>query len=458
MKIVIIGGSHAGIMVADNLLQITSEHEIEIYDRNFVSSFATEDISAYIRGDIDKLTNLHFDTDKITNSEKVHLFQAHTVINLNTYLHQLTILDRKQNKIFKKNYDKLVIASGASHRLPNILGVENNNIISVRSYRQAEILKEKLANSQRVAVIGDGRSGIELALSIKKLQKDVHIFAQHDSLAIGYVGQKASIWLQKLMDDNGVTIHNQSEVLEFQQQANNAIILKTTQGEYTTDLVILALGFVPSTFFIKKGIDIRLNGAILVNDYLQTSDADIYALGDCTDVNFKSNLKIIETRSSTRAVRQAFVVAHNILGQRYRFVPLQNTSSLQVFDNWFSQTGLTLEQAKNLGYQANLISYEGPYIQEYENKTSQVTVYLTYDIDNRQILGVQIICHKNISQCISSVAIMIQNKNTIDDLAQADILYEQGNGMPLNFLNIVAQRAVTFERHMGRDKPIITLR
>ena len=148
----------------------------------------------------------------------------------------------------------------------------------------------------------------------------------------------------------------------------------------------------------------------------------------------------------------------NIFDQDYRFVPLQSTSGLQVFDGWVAQTGLTLEKAKSWDFNANLVSYEGPWIQEYGKISSQVTVHLTYDIPSRKILGVQIMCDRNVSQFASFVSVMMQNENTIDDLSQADILYEQGNGMPLNFLNFVAQRAVDYEKRQGRDWPKINLR
>lgn len=458
MKIVIIGGSHAGMMAADELLRIAPENEIEIYDRNLVSSFAAEDISAYVRGDVDQLTNLHFDETTVKSSEKVRVYQAHSVISLNTNLHQVTIVDKKQSHTFTTNYDKLIIASGATNRLPIIPGVESENVLVARSFRQVEILQKKILASHKIAIIGAGRSGIEFALAARKLQKNVQIFEHNDQLAIHYVGNKLSGWLQKQLSQNGIGIHNHTAVEEFQQQADGSLILKTNQGDFTADLVLLAFGFVPSTTFVKNELKTQLDGSITVNEYLETTAPDVYAIGDCASVSgVYGTKKTLATRLATRTMRQAFVAAHNVFGQHYRFVPLQSTSGLQVFDEWFAQSGLTLEKAQEWGYQANLVSYEGPWIQEYGGITSHVVVHLTYEISSRKILGIQITCDQNVSQFASIVAVMMQNGNTIDDLAQADILYEQGNGMPLNFLNFVAQRAVTVEKKQGRDQPKITL-
>ena len=458
MKIVIIGGSHAGMMAADELLRIAPENEIEIYDRNLVSSFAAEDISAYVRGDVDRLTDLHFDETSIKNSRKVKIFQAHSVIGLSTKLHQITIVDKNRSHTFTISYDKLIIASGATNRLPIIPGVESENVLVARSFRQVEVLQKKILASHKIAIIGAGRSGIEFALAAHKLQKDVQIFERNDQLATHYVGNKLSLWLQKQLSQNGIGVHNQTVVEEFQQQADGSLILKTNQGDFTADLVLLAFGFVPSTTFVKNELKTQLDGSITVNEYLETTEPDVYAIGDCASVIDKNSAKkTLATRLATRAMRQAFVAAHNVLGQHYRFVPLQSTSGLQVFDEWFTQAGLTLEKAQEWDYQANLVSYEGPWIQEYGEINSHVVVHLTYDISSRKILGVQITCNQNVSQFASIVAVMMQNGNTIDDLAQADILYEQGNGMPLNFLNFVAQRAVTVEKNQGRDRPQITL-
>lgn len=457
MKIVIIGGSHAGMMAADEILRCDPDNEVEIYDRNKVSSFAAEDIPAYIRGDVDFLTDLHFDTEMVKNSQRVRIFQAHSVVGLDTKFHQLTIVNKKTSQTFVRSYDKLIIASGATNRLPLIPGVENENVLVARSYRQVEVLKEKMNSNHKITVIGAGRAGLEFALAARKINKDVQIFDKDESLAIHYVGEKVSGWLQEQMKENGISVRTQINVEEFQQQKDGQLVIKTDQGDFTTDIAILAFGFVPNTVFVKNELETSLDGLICVNKYLETSAPDVYAIGDCASVKFGNGKKVLRTRLATRALRQAFVAVHNIFGQKLSFVPMQKTSGLRVFDKWFAQTGMTLENALKNEFTANLVSFEGPWIQEYGEISSHVVVHLTYDIPSRKLLGVQIMCNRNVSQYASIVAVMIQNENTIDDLAQADILYEQGNGMPLNFLNFVAQRAVRFEEKQSRGHPRITI-
>ncbi|GBG95320.1 NADH oxidase [Ligilactobacillus salitolerans] len=458
MKIIIIGGSHAGMFAAEELIRTAPQSEVIVYDRSQVPTFAKESIPNYLAGEIDSLEEMHFDADLAAKSTNIKVCRNHSVLSVDSAGHQLEVVDMATSKVFTEHYDRLIVASGAANRLPLIPGVEDDNILLVRSFYQVQNLRKKIAAKQRIVIVGGGQAGLEFTVIARELGKEVHLLERSQCIGEGSFSSNTSQWLEEQLKQKGVLLHDVCHLKGVEHQADGSLLVKTNQENFETDLIIIAMGFVPNTSFIENELETDLEGAILVNEYLQTSSQDIYAIGDCATVKFKDGRGSLNTRLSTRATRQGFVAAHNILGSHYKFIPLQGTTGLRIFDHWLAQCGYTLLAAKSRGFDVGEVTYKGPWIQEYQGISSYVDVHVVYDRSTRQLLGVRVISAENVLQYISVVAVMLQNKNTIDDLAQADILYEQGNGMPVNFMNFAAQRAVTYERLHGRDNARITLR
>ena len=184
------------------------------------------------------------------------------------------------------------------------------------------------------------------------------------------------------------------------------------------------------------------NGAIITNEYMQSSDPDIYAAGDSTAVHYNPTGKDAYIPLATNAIRQGTIVGTNLFGNTMHDMGTQSSSGLNLYGTTMVSSGLTLENAKEAGFDAAAVTVEDNYRPEFMPTTTPVLMTLVWDKKTRQILGGQFMSEHDVSQSANIISLCIQDKHTIDYLAFVDMLFQPHFDRPFNYVNILGQAAV----------------
>lgn len=457
MKVVIIGATHAGTLAAQEILKNYPETEVTVYERHDNFTFLSCGISLYIDGQANHLEDFFYATPEELRQLGATVKDSHDVVQIDSANKTVTVADMKTGNVFTDAYDKLVMATGSSIKMPPMFNVDRSQVLLCKNYQEAKEIYEASQHSERVAIVGAGYAGTEFSESFAKIGHEVHLFQNKDQILNNYLDKEAADRATKLLTDHGVNVHLNHAVTAFVGNDDETITIDTDQGEYNVDIAIASTGFKPNTGLLKGQVDLSPEGALVINDQMQTSDPDIYAAGDCAVVRYNPTGKLAYVPLASNALRQGFLVAHNMLGKRvYPYMGTQGTSAMKLFDYCLATTGLTLDQAENKGFNAKKAVYSGTWRPAYMPSTDALNIDLVYDIDTRKILGAQLFSKHEITQSANALSIAIQNNNTIDDLALVDMLFQPNFDFPFNYLNLVAQNAVKQEREAGRDNPKFT--
>lgn len=374
----------------------------------------------------------------------------HDVISINAKEHTVLAQDLKTKAMVHDHYDKLLIATGSLTAIPAISGIESPRVMLGKTCDEANQLYAVAKNSYRIAIVGGGYAGVEFAEGYRKSNHEVHLIEKDHYLLHEYLSPTMSEKVKQLLIENGVHVMTDTLVTQFNDLPNDKINLKSTNCDCDVDLVTVAPGTVPQSDLVKGQVNIAENGAIITDPYMGTSDPDIFAAGDATEVHFNPTFTTAYIPLASHAIRQGMLAGINIFNKRVRTMGTQATTGMLLFDKTIAATGLTLENAQKAHFNAASVIYEGNYRPDFMPTTAKVTVELVYDKDSRKVLGAQMMSDHEISQSANTMSVVIQNGNTIDELALLDMLFSPNFDQPFNYLNLVAQKAVDQEHGFWR--------
>jgi NADPH-dependent 2,4-dienoyl-CoA reductase/sulfur reductase-like enzyme len=207
-------------------------------------------------------------------------------------------------------------------------------------------------------------------------------------------------------------------------------------------MVIMCVGFRPSTELLKDKVDMLPNGAIIVDKYMKTSNPDIFAAGDSAVVHYNPTDSVSYIPLATNAVRQGLLVGANINEDTLAYRGTQGTSGLYLFGWKIGSTGMTIENALNSGIDADFVYLEDNYRPEFMPTTENVMMQLVFEKQTKRILGAQLMSKYDITQSANTLSLAIQNKMTVEDLAISDFFFQPHFDRPWNYLNLLAQEAL----------------
>lgn len=458
MRVVIIGCTHAGTAAARQILREHPTTDLIIYERHDNISFLSSGISLYLDHEVDSLDAMFYATPAELTKLGATVKTEHDVLQINAKQRTLRVVDMQTGKVSVDHYDRLIMATGSSVMMPPLQGIDEEHVLLCKDYAQAQRIYATAQDHQRIAIVGAGYVGTELAESYARTDHDVQLFQSRDHILNNYVDPEFSQWAVDKLRDHGVQVYLNHRVRSFSADDNDQIQIETNNGNYSADLVIVCTGFVPNTQMLMGQVKMDRHGALLINDYVQTSDPAIYAAGDCCIVNFNPLEEPAYTPLATNAVRQGALAGKNVFGNQQLYLGTQATSALQLFEECVATTGLTYDHALEHDLPAERVVYQGNWRPDYMPSTDPITIALVYNRETREILGCQLHSRHEITQSANALSIAIQNGNTIDDLAFIDMLYQPNFDEPFNYLNLVAQKAVAQERAAGRDQPRLTVK
>lgn len=456
MKVIIVGSTHAGTAAAKQILIRHPETDVTVYERHDNISFVSSGIYLYLTGKIKRLEDMFYSSPDDLREMGATVRTQHNVLRIDTAKKTMQVADMQTGRVFEDDYDKLIMTTGSSVAVPPIIGIDQANVLLCKNYQQAQEIYKTAKDHHHIAVIGAGYMGTELAESYAETNHEVSLFQSHGHILNNYIGNELSDRAVQLLRDHGVHVHLNQRVTSFENTEDDRVSIEGPDQEYEVDLAIVCTGFVPNTELLRGQVDMDRHGAIIINDYVQTSNPDIYAAGDSCVVNFNPTGKPAYTPLATNALRQGALAGINVFGDIQPYVGTQATSAMKLFDYTLATSGLTYSAAQRDHLPVRHAIYDGPYRPKYMPNPTELIIDLVYDYETRQILGAQFWSEHDVSQSANTISVMIQNGNTIDDLSYVDMLFQPNFDEPFNYLNLVGQQAVEQERQLGNDEPRIT--
>ncbi|WP_427814101.1 FAD-dependent oxidoreductase [Enterococcus sp. 22-H-5-01] len=443
MKVVVVGCTHAGTAAVKNILANHPDAEVTVFERNDNISFLSCGIALYVGGVVKDPAGLFYSNPEELTSLGASVNMEHDVTNIDTDNKKVTAKDLKTNEEKVIDYDKLVVTTGSWPIIPPIKGIQSKNVLLCKNYNQANQIIEKAKDAKKVVVVGGGYIGIELVEAFAESGKEVTLIDGLSRILNKYLDQPFTDLLEKELVDRGVTLALGENVNEFVADETGAVTkVVTPSNEFDADMVILCVGFRPNTDLLKDKVEMLPSGAIKVNEYMQSSNPDIFSAGDSTVVHYNPTGQHQYIPLATNAVRQGMLVGKNLVEQKVKYRGTQGTSGLYLFGWTIGSTGLTKESAALNGIDVNVTVIEDNYRPEFMPTTEKVLMEIVSEKGTNKILGAQFLSKYDITQSANTLSVAIQNNMTLEDLALQDFFFQPHFDRPWNYLNILAQAAL----------------
>ncbi len=427
MKIVILGGVAAGAKAAAKARRILPEAEINLYTDDTHVSYSACGLPYYIEGNFEDYRMLLVRSPEEFEETGVHIHLRNRAVKIIPCCKQVLIQDLDNNKAMLVDYDKLIIATGASPIIPPIKNISLKNIFTVRKIEDGIAIKEKALQSKKAVIIGGGYIGIEMLEALVKQNIHVTLFEYSDYIMRHFDSDMSTLIYEQLISaSNGrFEIYTSELVTEFSGDNNGVNAVKTGSGRVLeSDMVIVAAGAVPNVEIAREaGIAIGETGAIKVNNKMQTNFEDIYACGDCVEENqIISNTKIWMPLGSN-ANKEGRTAAINACGGEDRFHGVLGSAVTRCLSLTMSLTGLTVETAEKLGYEPVFVKVTKNDKVGYMPDVNNITLKLVADKKTGLLLGCQAVGAGDADKRVNIVTSALLAKMTVEEFFKNDITY-----------------------------------
>ncbi len=441
MKVVVIGCTHAGTAASLNIAKLYPEAEVTVYERNDNVSFLSCGIALYIGGVIADPNGLFYSSPKELADAGVKTKMKHEVLSVDINAKTLKVKNLETGEEFEDNYDKLVATIGSWPIQPPIEGSDLENVVLCKNWEHANNIIERSKNVEKVVVVGAGYIGVELVEAFEMNGKKVTLIDAEERILSKYLDKEYTDMCENTMKEKGITIATGEMVQKLTGEDGKVKAIHTTKGAHEADMVVLCIGFRPNTNLLKGQVEMLGNGAIIVDEYMQTSVKDVYAAGDCCSIHYNPTDSTGYIPLATNAVRMGTLVAKNLMKPTVKHMGTQGTSGIKIYEHNISSTGLTEARAKAEGINTGVVSITDNNKPEFMPHYDSVKLKLVYDKDSRRVLGGQITSLADVTQMMNTLSVVIQNKMTVEELAFTDFFFQPHYGKAWNLLNIAALAA-----------------
>lgn len=453
-KILIIGGVAAGPKAAARARRLAPDAEITIVERGNLVSYAGCGMPFYLSGEVSKFEHLFETTYGVIRDANYFWREKGCKMLTRT---EAKSIDREKKEVLVENletgeqytlpYDKLVLATGASPVTPPIEGLNLKGVHRLNHPDDAQAIKKSLEENEvdEVIIVGAGLIGLEAADALSKLHLFTTVVELQDQVLPGLLDPDMAAWLRRKLEDAGVEFKLGQKVLRIEgDEEGNVTGVVTDKEKLDGQMVIIAVGVRPNVELAKQaGLKLGKTGAIAVNEYLQTSDPDIYALGDCIEnTHLITGEKVYIPLAST-ANRQGRVVGDNVTGGNSTFKGILGTTVLQVMGYNVGRTGLGEKQARELGY--SVITALNNTFDRTHYHPDHGMMMMKYIIDEKtgRLLGAQGQGTGDVVKRIDVLATAITFGATMEDIANLDLGYAPPFSTPID----VAQHTANIARN-----------
>jgi len=434
IKIVIIGGVAAGPKAAAKCRRLDQKAEITIIEKGYNFSYAGCGMPYYVSGQVSDSSELmETATGQIRGAEYFKNAKAITAMNRTEALS----IDRTKKSVRIKNleteiesnleYDKLILGTGATPAVPPIEGIKLLNIHTLHSIEDCEAVKNLIdKGSKNAVIVGGGLIGMEMAEAFRKKGLNVTIVEMLPHI-LTYLDYSIAKLVENHLKDKGCTILSSLKVISFSHEDGSIKVSRVNLSDgnnIPADFVLIAAGVRPNSLLAKEaGLEIGSFGGIDVNEYMQTSDPDIYAAGDCVEYYNRLTRKKVFAPFGSTANRAARIAAINVMGGEAKFPGILTSSICKLFDYNIGMTGLSEREAKKMGYDVISCVCPAPDKPHFMPTSKPIIVKMIADKSTGKLLGVQVIGHGDVSKRVDVMAMALTNEMTAFELANVDLAY-----------------------------------
>lgn len=439
MKIVVVGGSAAGMSFAAKYKRNQPSDEVIVLDKRNYISFGACGLPYFAGGMFDDTERMISRTPEQAIKSGLDVRIETEMVTLDRVEKQITV--RHQGKESIIDYDMLVIATGARPIVPPFGEYNPENVHTLTSMEDGLAVKEALKDSskQRICVIGGGFIGLEVFDAAHELGKDITIIEREPHVMSRQFSPEMIGVVEGAIRESGAELKTGCSVSAIRDTDTGGYTVETDNGNVETDVVIMSLGFKPNTEFFE--LPKAVNGALLVNEYGATEDPHIYAVGDCAVVHHMALGKSVYVPLATTANKQARMMADKLAGKDTYMEGFLGSSCLKVLDYELACTGVSELLAKEHDLEVKVSTISDKNQTDYYPGQEDIKVKLVYHPETKVLLGGEIVGKKGAVGRINALAVAITAKMTTQQLGYMDFCYAPPFSRTWDALNVAGNVA-----------------
>lgn len=422
MKFVIIGGDAAGMSAASRAKRNQPTLKVTVFEQSQDVSYSACGMP-YNIADPDRKMN-----DLVVRSAQAFREKQNIDLKLG---HRVTSIDPKTKTIegqkiggedFRFDYDKLLIATGASPIIPDLPGFELPGVMILKSLEDGRNIKEKIQEARKVIILGMGYVGLEMAEALRARKIEVDMVKKRFQL-LPWLSPALAEVVEKELLAHGVGLYPGHAVKRIENK-NSGLEVVCEDLILEGDLVLVAIGIRPNSQLAENaGLALGPSRSIAVDRMLKTSDHNIYAAGDCADAFHVVSEKRVWIPLALRANRSGWAVADNIADLNTELQGIVGTAVFKVFDLEVARTGLTANEARDAGFDPDEITITGRSRAHAHPGSSQIHVNMIGDRLSGRLLGVQLVGKEGVAHRIDAPAVALHSRMTVEEFYQTDLAY-----------------------------------
>lgn len=451
-RIVIIGGVAAGATAAARARRLSKDVEITVIESGPDISFANCGLPYYISGDIDRRSKLILQSPESFREQYDVRVEVETEVTaIDRDKKTVRALQKSTGKEIEFPYDKLILAQGGKPFVPPIPGVEKPQVFSLWTLRDMDAIEDWIKSREpgSAVVVGGGFIGLEMVEALRKRGVEVNLVERLPQVMPNLAPELAG-YLTEELQAYGVGVHTDASVTKIEE---NEVELDDGR-RLPAEMVLMSVGVKPTLKLAQEaGLELGEAGGLVVDEYLQTSDPDIYAAGDMVEFEHRVSSRKVRIPLAGPANRQGRIAASNALGQKRRYSGSQGTSIVKLFEATAGSTGLSLAQARSAGIDADSVVIHKDNHTSYYPGSKIVTVLLVYERESGRLIGGQTAGEEGADKRLDILATAIAAGMTVSDLAELDLAYAPPFGSANDPVNMAAFVA---ENKMSGFSPSIT--
>lgn len=426
MKVVIVGGVAGGATAAARIRRLDEKAEIVVFERSAYISYANCGLPYYIGGVITEPEELTLQTPESFFSRfHVDVRVRHEVTALHPEKKTVAVKNLENGEEFEEEYDYLLLSPGAKPTQPRIPGVGLRQLFTLRTVEDTFRIKEYIKKEKPASAVlaGGGFIGLELAENLRELGMDVTIVQRPKQLMNPFDRDMAA-FIHGEMRRHGVKLALGHTVEGFEERNGGVDVLLKDEAPLHADMVVLAIGVSPDTLLAEKaGLELGIKGSIVVNDRMQTSVPDIYAVGDAVQVKHYVTGQDALISLAGPANKQGRIAADNICGGDSRYPGSQGSSVIKVFDMTAAVTGINETNAKKAGLHVDKVILSPMSHAGYYPGGKLMTMKVIFEKKTYRLLGAQIVGYEGVDKRIDVLATAIHAGMKATELKELDLAY-----------------------------------
>ncbi|RYZ56252.1 MAG: CoA-disulfide reductase, partial [Chitinophagaceae bacterium] len=428
MKYIIIGAVAGGASTASRLRRLDEKAEIILFEKGDHVSYANCGLPYYIGDVITDRNKLFVQTAAAFKTRFAIDVRTKTeVIGIDPFAKTITATNRMSGETYTESYDKLVLSPGAEPIRPPLPGIGLKGIFTLRNVTDTDFIKSyvQLFPQGKAVVIGAGFIGLEMAENLAHLGMEVSVVEMSNQVMAPLDYPMAAL-VQEHLRSKGIRLLLNTAVTGFEQEAGDRLNVLLKNGDtLSADVVILSIGVRPDTRLAKMaGLQIGEAGGIYVNPHLQTSDANIYAVGDAIEFPNPITGKSMPTFLAGPANKQGRICANNIVqGNVHTYDGSINTAIVKIFDYTVGTAGMAVKQLKAAGIEHFVsTTYNGSHAGYYPG-AQMMTIQLAFAPQSGRLLGAQVVGGEGVDKRLDLLASVIKKGGTIYELTEVEHAY-----------------------------------